>query len=154
MKSFKAITIVVLITFAIYFVNCTPSDRQAQLGNRYRIDYNQRGGKISIVDSNSNVIIRDQVIGYAFDSTFIVAVQKPMDSIPECRYKNNESLDDCKIVFEESTFRQYWIINKTEKANFNEKSVKYSNVYGPFNRYDFLKKLKQLKVPQNLKLKE
>jgi len=149
----KSIAIAICTISAINFVNCTPSDQQAQFGNGYKIGYNQRGNKISILDSVNDVLIADQVLKYAFDSTFIVALQKPFDSIPESGKNSNKDLSDCKEAFEKSTLRQYWIINKKQKSIFYEDSVKYSNVYGPFNEQEFLKKSMQLKVPKNLKLK-
>ncbi|WP_454801871.1 hypothetical protein [Mucilaginibacter phyllosphaerae] len=153
MKATKTIIGFFFIMFVTKLTRCAPSGQQLELGNGYKISYNQRGGKISISDFNNNVIIGDQLTRYAFDSTFILAVQKPMDSIPECSYKNNESLNNCKLAFKKSDYKQYWIINKKLKSFFIEKSVNYSNVYGPFNKEDFSRKLKQLNVSENLKLK-
>jgi hypothetical protein len=59
-------------------------------------------------------------------------------------------------AFENSTFRQYWIINKKEKS---ERSIvngrpRYSNIYGPFKKKDYLKKRIELNVPKELELIE
>jgi hypothetical protein len=151
MKAFKVIIVLTSIASAI---GCTTSSQQPQLGNGYRIYYNQKGRKLLLVNSTNDILIKEQVLSYKFDSTFIVILQKPLDSVLECKYENNETLSDCKEAFEKSKLRQYWIINKKQKSIFNEMSVKYSNVYGPFNRQAYLNKLKEFKIPQNLVLKE
>jgi len=63
---------------------------------------------------------------------------------------------DAKKAFNESKFVQFWIINKKQqniyKYNDSLKIATYSNVYGPFTYLTFLKKRKELGVPENLTL--
>lgn len=86
----------------------------------------------------------------AFDSTFILVGQKPLDSICECnhkcmdeRFSNVSELPTykiCKNALEASSYYQYWIINKSQNA-----------VYGPYLRVDFLQMREELGVPDELK---
>ena len=66
--------------------------------------------------------------------------------------------NDTKYAFEKSTFRQYWIVNKKEKSEYYldtlTKLARYSNVYGPFKKRDYLRKREELNVPKKLVLKE
>lgn len=60
-------------------------------------------------------------------------------------------------AFAKSTFRQYWIINKKEKDDFNEWNFMRpvpSNSHGPFTKEEFLIKRKELGVPDSLKIRE
>jgi len=45
-------------------------------------------------------------------------------------------------VFEKSTYKQYWIIDK-----------RTDDIYGPFKWDEYMKKRKELGVPKELKLK-
>lgn len=46
-------------------------------------------------------------------------------------------------AFKQSTFRQYWIINK-----------KSNSVYGPYKKEIYLLKREELRVPKDIELKE
>jgi hypothetical protein len=52
--------------------------------------------------------------------------------------KHRKSFDDC---YRESTFHQYWIINK-----------KIDSVYGPFQKPELLEKFKELGIPDSLRI--
>jgi len=103
-------------------------------------------------ESGWGIAVKTHVLDYAFDSTFIIAAQRPWDSVPEVRFtkywKNS--------VFNKSTFVQYWIINKKEECIWYYDTLTqqgyYSNVYGPFKRKEYLEKRERLGVPVNLKL--
>lgn len=143
----------VFLTIAILIILSSCS-KYPDLGDGYKFDYN---GKytLSIVDVNNNIVIPETILSYAFDSTFIIVSQRPWDSIPNIKTMNySESIK----AFEKSSFRQYWIINKKEKSEYSLDSLikcaRYSNVYGPFKKYDYLKKREELKVSQKLVLKE
>jgi hypothetical protein len=96
-----------------------------------------------ILDANSTVIINSHITGFNFDSIFIITEQKPVDFILQETYNNPEmNLKKRKQLFEESSLRFYWIINKNEHQ-----------VYGPFKKEKYLQKRKELGVPQELTLK-
>ncbi len=124
------------------------------LGGGYKFDYD---GKytLCIVDSNNTLMITETILDYAFDSTFIIVSQRPWDSISNIK---TMSYSESRKAFEKSTFRQYWIINKKETSKYSLDTLtmqaRYSNVYGPFKKGDYLKKREELDVPQRLILKE
>ena len=62
-------------------------------------------------------------------------------------------------AFENSTFKQYWIIDKIKECrNIGFDSLnniaRYSNVFGPYSKEEYLIKRKELGVPEEFKLKE
>jgi len=123
------------------------------LGNGYRFE-TLNCKTLLIVNHNNDVMVMGLILNYTFDSTFIIVSQRPWDSIPNIRtMKYSEATE----AFEKSTFRQYWIINKKEKDVYSYDSISrlatYSNVYGPFKKEEYLKKRKELGVPDKLKLK-
>lgn len=124
------------------------------LGNKYYLEISD-GYSTAILDSNNTVMIPSEVLKYAFDSTFIIASQRPLDSIPDIKTLNYK---EANKAFEESTFRQYWIVNKQEPNVYSLDTLfqlaKYSNVYGPFKKEEYMQKRKELGVPQKLVLKE
>lgn len=125
-----------------------------ELGDGYKFNYDGRY-TLAIVNSNNNIVITETILDYAFDSTFIIVSQRPWDSIPNIRTMN---YTESNKAFEESTFRQYWIINKREKSEYSfdtrTKLARYSNVYGPFKKHEYIQKREELKIPKALVLKE
>jgi len=132
----------------------TGCSKYPDLGDGYKFDYD---GKytLAIVNSNNTLLINETILDYAFDSTFIIVTQRPWDSIPNIKAMNYSEATE---AFEKSTFRQYWIINKKEKSEYSLDTLsnlaRYSNVYGPFKKGDYLRKREELNVPQKLVLKE
>lgn len=141
---------VVVLATLIIAMGCS---KYPKLGSGYKFNNDGRY-TLSIVNSNNNIVVAETVLEYAFDSTFIIASQRPWDSIPNVSTMNYR---ESNKAFDKSTFQQYWIINKKKKSvyAYNEASKKatYSNVYGPFKKEEYLLKRKELGVPGNLRLK-
>lgn len=141
------------LTIAILMI-LTGCSKYPDLGDGYKFDYD---GKytLSIVNVNNNIVITETILDYAFDSTFIIVSQRPWDSIPNIKTMN---YSESNKAFEKSTFRQYWIVNKKEKSEYSLDTLtnlaRYSNVYGPFKKGDYLRKREELNVSQKLVLKE
>lgn len=152
MKKNIVISIAAVLTMV---TSCTES-KYPDLGCGYKFDTGD-GNSLAIVNSENTVMVSMEILEYAFDSTFILISQRPWDlpdvpNIKEMTYnKRNE-------VFENSTFRQYWIINKKEKNEYSLDTAtmlaRYSNVYGPFQKEEYFQKLKELGVPRELKLEK
>lgn len=128
------------------------------LGNGYKLVYDPNS-YFGITDPQNNVVIDAHVIDYNVDSTCIIVRQKPVDLILKDTYNNPEwNLKKRDKLFKKSTFQQYWIINKKEKGEYSLDTLtqlaRYSNVYGPFDRQEYLQKREELGVPKELKLKE
>jgi hypothetical protein len=128
------------------------------LGKGYKLVYDPNS-YFGITDPQNNVVIDAHVIDYNVDSTFIIVKQKPVDLILKDTYNNPEwNLKKRDELFENSKFLQYWIINKKEKGEYSldtlSKLARYSNVYGPFQKQEYLQKREELGIPKELKLKE
>lgn len=141
---------VVFILTLLILSLITGCNRFPDLRNGYKLEYNGMND-VQIENSENTVIVNGHILDYAFDSTFILAAQRPRDSVPGLEtmtFKNYEE------AFEKSTFKQYWIIDKTKESVFDETTKTYSNVYGPFKKSKYLQKREKLKVPKELELKE
>jgi hypothetical protein len=144
-----------VLTFVI-FVVITGCLKSPDLGDGYRSDSD---GKytLQIVNFENTVMINSHILEYAFDSTFIIVSQRPWDgpSIPDIK---DMTYSERNEAFEKSTFRQYWIINKKQKGEYSldtlSKLARYSNVYGPFKREEYIQKREELGVSKELQLKE
>jgi hypothetical protein len=110
------------------------------LGKGYRLHFHD--GDMTILDSVNRVLVFGHVLESNSDSTFILALQKPRDSVPECRGVNGATYSDCRKAFRNCTIRMYWII---DKAN--------GSIWGPFQKDSYLIKRKELGVSRSLRLK-
>lgn len=148
MKKFKLYFFIIILIS----VGCK---RFPELGNGYQLYYNGMND-ISIIKCLTEgdaptFIISGHILDYAFDSTFIIVAERPRDSVPGIETMTQPKYQE---AFERSTFRQYWIIDKTKESVFDEKTNIYSNVYGPFKKDAYLQKREELRIPHELILKE
>lgn len=141
----KKFALILTVIISIIVTGCS---NYPYLGDGYR--FNQIRQSLCIVDSENYIVIGSEILKYAFDSNFIIAAQRPWDSVPNIK---NMTYYQSNKAFARSTFLQYWIIYKKKKDVPIGKSNKYSNVYGPYKRDAYLAKKKELGVPDNLKLK-
>jgi hypothetical protein len=151
MKKFLFVSTIVILAV---MTSCS-EHKYPDLGDGYRFD-NGDGSSLQIVNNDNTVIVSTEILEYAFDSTFIVLSQRPWDvpnisGIKEMTYKEHNE------AFENSKFRQYWIINKKEKSKYSLDSIsmiaRYSNVYGPYTKEEYMQKRVDLRVPKKLNLK-
>lgn len=152
MKKFKFIS--TLIVFSI-LTSCS-EHKYPDLGKGYKFDTGD-GNSLAIVNSQNTVMISMEILDYAFDSTFIIVSQRPWD-VPDVPGIKDMTYSQRNEAFEKSTFQQYWIINKKEKGEYSldtlSKLARYSNVFGPFDRQEYLQKREELGIPRELNLKE
>jgi hypothetical protein len=120
--------------------SCSDGTPDVDAGSGYKFTFNNRGGRTCLVDGSNVVVISEHIVDNEFNNKFIVVEQKPMDIFLKC-INSNHSYDTCKIEFEKSVFRQYWIVDKQKKI-----------IYGPFKKMDYLKKAKMLGVPTGLNI--
>jgi hypothetical protein len=145
------------ILLIMVLFSCNPK-YPLDLGKGYQLVYDPNS-YFGIIDPRGMGVIDAHIIDYSVDSTYIIVKQKPVDLILKDTYNNPEwNLKKRDKLFEKSTFRQYWIINKKEKGEYSLDTLtqfaRYSNVYGPFDRQEYLQKREELGVPRELKLKE
>jgi hypothetical protein len=142
---------IILVLFSFLTFSGCNNKVNVELGEKYKLINSASFNDLTIVTSEDIVIINGHILNYAFDSTFIIASQCPRDSVPGMESMSKDKYDE---AFENSNFRQYWIINKEESGEFNEVTKKYPNVYGPFKWDEYIQKRLELGVPKKLKLKE
>lgn len=131
-------------------------EKKNDLGNGYKLLTDEGGYTVSICDSVNILKIDAYILECKFDNSFIIAMQSPPDSLPPMKKIIYTDADRKKIASNDKIFKQYWIINKQQKEIYSLDSLtqraKYSNIYGPYNKSEYLKQRKVLKVPNNLKL--
>ena len=131
-------------------VSCT---KNVNLGKGYKLITSASMNDLTIVRGEHepyNVVIVGHILDYSNDSKFIIAAQRPRDSVPVTQ---TMTLKESEEAFEKSKFQQYWIINKVQGYIFNEKTSTYSNVYGPYSSDEYLNKRKEFGLPSALELK-
>lgn len=153
--------IVISIIFILSLI--TSCSKFPDLGYGYQLDYNGMND-ISIIKclqegDAPTIFIHGHILDYSFDSTFIIVAERPRDSVPECTGTiTGMTAKICNKAFEKSSFRQYWIVNKKEKSEYFLDTLsnlaRYSNVYGPFKKDEYLRKRDELNLPPKLVLKE
>lgn len=110
------------------------------------VKFHSNSGKVdSIYLSNGSRVIRSFVLkdNIAFDSSFILVDQKPLDSIFGLKmdpYPHWE-IDPTKEKINKSNFHQYWIIKKQT-----------DDIYGPLTKEEYLEKRKELMIPTSLQI--
>ena len=113
------------------------------LGGGYKIEYDP-ASYFCLVDTNNTIVVNAHITKFKFDSIFIIIEQKPVDLILKDTYNNPDwNLKKRDSLFEESTLRSYWIINKRKACS-----------YGPYQKNKYLEKMLKLKVPQELLVNE
>lgn len=132
-----------LYKYLIYLLLLTSCSKFPDLGDGYSLAYNSVNDiGIATDESESGCVweVYGAIIDYSFDSTFILAIEKPRDSVKG--FVNNTNALKKNVAYNKSNFKQYWIINKKTRMK-----------YGPLKFDDYLNKKKELNIPINLKLK-
>ena len=130
--------ILMSLFFIIYLNSCTND----KLEKNYELDYDPNN-EIFLITPTENgyqkVEIPGQILFYGHNKDFIIANQKPSDSI----YKAEEDLVfkamESKIFNTE--FSKFWII-----------TLNNDSIYGPLNKTEYFALRTSLKIPENLKL--
>lgn len=86
------------------------------LGDGYQFNTSD-GDSLAILNPKNMIMVSMEVRAYDFDSTFTIVSQQPWDD-PSIIGLDEMNLPERDEAFEESTFRQYWIINKKEKNKY------------------------------------
>lgn len=112
-------------------------------GNGYYLDYNDNEDlcikqPIKGMAGYDKLVVFGRIEQYAFDENFILVAEKPRDSVPG---NLNMNLQHYEKMFNQSSFRQYYILNK-----------KNDSLYGPFKKEKFIEIKKALNVPISLKI--
>lgn len=144
---------ITVIFFALFLTGCY--DGYPELGSGYRI-VGEGGYTTAVVDSTNTVMISEYILDYAVDPKFILISQSPPDSLPKMKIIYYSDNDRKEIANNKNVFRQYWIINKKENPIYSLDTINqmatYSNVYGPYDKNQYLEQKTKLNINQKLKL--
>lgn len=155
MKQFILILTITTIVVLLMMNFCT-GYQDLDLGGGYGLVY-EGVYTASIVNAQNDEVVQTVILDYAFDSTFIIACRRPWN-VPGVPGLRDMTYDERREAFVNSTYREYWIINKKEKNEAVLDSSGWfdhdSNVYGPYKKQQYLQKREELGVPRELKLKE
>ena len=138
MKNMKRIIIISLLSILI--VSC----KDKSIGKNYELDYNPNK-EINLINKQKSengydvISISGHILFYGYSKEYIIVIQKPQDSI----YKFDENLkyDEMMKKIFESDFNQFWILK-----------VENDSLFGPFRKSEYLKKRKEIGIPDNLKI--
>ncbi len=144
------------ISITLITISCSDLiSNYPNLGDGYKFIHEGKYG-VCIVNEENTVIIKQHILDYKYDSVFVLVAQRPFDSILG---RDTMTYSEENKAFENSTFKQYWIIDKTKPCNrigFDSiiQFSKYSNVYGPYSKNEFILKRSALGVPKELRLEK
>jgi hypothetical protein len=151
MKTIKFVAI--LFTISLLTQSCGEPKYPIQIGENYFVHYDHLGLTI-IMDTNNAIIMSSEIVAWNFDSTFIIAKQKPVDSISEIiksKY-SNLPLDRWKKIYAEIELYSYWIIDKRKELKFYyecKKAEDTSIANGPFTEEEYWKMKRELNIPDS-----
>ncbi len=111
------------------------------LEKNYELDYDPNHEICLIIPDDGYQLIKipGHILFYGHNNDFIIASQKPSDSIynPSKNLPSNERMN---LIFK-TKFSNFWIINLANDS-----------VFGHLNKTEYLKMREKLHVPKNLKL--
>jgi hypothetical protein len=155
----KAIIFLVGIIFLIQSCEEDFDPPMEYLGSNYYI-YNKGWRQNYITYSKNLYVIGYGIIGYNYDSIFIIAKQKPFDRFIDSLKNINLYIryeEERKLYKEYQTYH-YWIINKIEEREkywdtINAQWIYTKGVYGPLSYERNKKKRRELNIPDSLRLR-
>lgn len=148
------IRLIFYTTIILIAISCSDLiSNHPDLGKGYKFVHEGKYG-LSIVNEKNTIVIQQHVLYYKYDSVFVLVAQRPFNSIAG---RDTLTYSEFNNAIKNSTFKQYWIIDKTKNCeNIGFDSInqiaKYSNVYGPYSKEQYLQNRKELAVPEELKL--
>ena len=138
----------IFLVLCSLLISCKIRPAVPSIGYKFKLYDN--GDFLSIVDSNNIAVVYGPILSFDFDSTFIIAMERPQDSVPGFRTLN---LKEYEKAFSESHFCQFWILDNTKQPRNVEPTEVNKSVYGPLNFIEYKSMRIKLGVPENLKLK-
>lgn len=85
----------------ILFVSSCSDSGDVAMGSGYKLEYDGKYA-ILILNSQNSVLVTQTVLGYGYDSTFIIASQRPFNIYPkreEMNYKEYKKAFEKSIIY-------------------------------------------------------
>lgn len=137
----------------ILFVSCE-SKVPFNLGNGYYLDYDRNS--LYTVFKDDEYTIKGQILELNYDSTYVIALVKPVDKIQKIINPNkNLNYQQQEKLINKSPIREYWILNKKMESELimADSSYSLSNIFGPYNEIEYKNKKDEFKISNKLQLK-
>jgi hypothetical protein len=126
------------------------------LGSDFCLDYDGNDYFAIYKSKNRWFVVDGEILEINRDSTFIITFTMPIEKIEKIEDpKQVLGYNEIREKIAKNPMREYWIINKKMKMESKlDKNDEYyfTNVFGPFNKEEYLKKRKELGVSDSLKL--
>lgn len=132
--------IIIIVFFSIIFSSC----KNNEIENGYVLDYDA-SDEICLINKKesgngyNSISITGHILFYGHSKDYIIAVQKPADSIYNSQENLNYNEQMSKIY--KSDFNQFWILK-----------IKNDSLYGPYKKAEYLKKKREIGVPESFKI--
>ncbi len=132
--------IITIALLSIIFSSC----KNNEIEKGYELDYDPNN-EICLINKKKSsngydlISITGHILFYGHSKDYIIAVQKPKDSI----YNSNENLnynEQMNKVYK-SEFNQFWILK-----------IKNDSLFGPYRKDEYLKKRQEIGVPASCKI--
>jgi hypothetical protein len=149
----------IIIVLSFLVIGCQ-AKLPFHLGNHYYLDYDPNSYfalyDINDIDSGlaRGIVLRGDILKINRNSKYIIALVKPVYKIID--QNNNLNYQEQKDLIEKCKIKEYWIVDNSMpyKEIFDKKKGIYfsPNVFGPYSKIEYLKKRKELLIPDTLKL--
>ena len=132
--------LIIIFFLSVLSVSC----KDNTIGTNYELEYTPKH-EICLVNKQKSgsgydlITISGHILFYGHSKDYIIAIQKPADSI--YNFKENLIFNEMKKKIFESSFNQFWILK-----------VKNDSIFGPFQKEEYFKKRKEIGIPDNLKI--
>ena len=129
------------LSIGLFIAFALNSCRTEPISGRYRLDYDPNHEINLVIDGDGyqGIEIPGHILFYGHNKDFILASQKPTDSI-RARDRSSRYLELEQKIFDSSASR-YWIVQ-----------VSIEHVYGPLTKDEYFRTRQRLGVPENLML--
>ena len=124
----------------VLFVSCE-SRYPIALGNGYVLETDS-WRSVCVLNSKSTVIVEPNIIAYAIEGDFILAITKPFFLLLDQAISLNITKhDEIKTYIRKSNLRDYWIVNK-----------KTGQVFKFSGKKEFREKCSKIGIPESTRL--
>ena len=138
MNNLKNLIAICILSFLV--ISC----KDNMIGKNYELDYNPNE-EINLINKKKSgngydiITITGHILFYGYSKDYIIAIQKPSDSI--YNFKENLKFPEMMKKIYESDFNQFWILK-----------IKNDSLYGPYQKSEYLKMREKIGIPKNLKI--
>ncbi len=130
----KSILIVI-----IFLCNSCVENPEKDLGKGYRLGYNSRDD-LGLVGPRCN-IAEGPLKKIEYNLEYIVLITKPRMKIYDMYNLKKYDYYKSEIKFKQINYFEYWIVDK-----------RVDSIYGPFQKLEYLEKMKELNIPDSLRV--